>query len=143
MTAIPGTRRQYKEMADGTLRVAIDIDPPYKQQFLSTFGEIDMPVALAPLVADFESAPKDDGFLATFKGGPLCKLAAILCGNHDFREWLSIQTMENIDSTDKAAEHMRLICGIASRRELDHDPEAARIFHERIRQPWVEYERAP
>jgi len=53
-TAISGTRRQYKEMADGTLRVQIDIDPAFKKIFLELFPTIDMPVAIAPLRADFE-----------------------------------------------------------------------------------------
>lgn len=52
--AISGTRRAMKEMADGTVRVQIDIDPRFRAQFFEMFGQIDMPVALAPLAADFE-----------------------------------------------------------------------------------------
>jgi hypothetical protein len=51
---ISGTRRAMKEMADGTLRVQIDIDPRFRAAFFAAFGQIDMPVAIAPLVADFE-----------------------------------------------------------------------------------------
>lgn len=52
--AVSGTRRSYKELADGTLRVQIDVDPPMRTQFLRLFPEIGMPVALAPLAKDFE-----------------------------------------------------------------------------------------
>lgn len=51
---ISGTRRAMKEMADGTVRVQIDIDPRFRAAFFAAFGQIDMPVAIAPLVADFE-----------------------------------------------------------------------------------------
>ena len=47
--AVSGTRRAMKEMADGTLRVQIDIDPPQKKAFLELFPNIDMAVGLAPL----------------------------------------------------------------------------------------------
>ena len=47
--AIQGTRRTAKEMADGTLRVQIDVEPRDKKAFHALFPEIDMPVAIAPL----------------------------------------------------------------------------------------------
>ncbi len=47
--AIAGTRKSAKELADGTLRVQIDIEPRHKQAFHRAFPEIDMPVAIAPL----------------------------------------------------------------------------------------------
>ena len=49
-SAIQGTRKAIKEMADGTLRIQIDIEPRDKRQFHELFPEIDMPVAVAPLV---------------------------------------------------------------------------------------------
>lgn len=47
--AIEGVRRQFKQLADGTLAVTIHIEPRHIEQFMRLFGEIDMPVALAPL----------------------------------------------------------------------------------------------
>jgi hypothetical protein len=71
---ISGTRRAMKEMADGTLRVQIDIDPRFRAQFFEAFGQIDMPVAIAPLVADFERRepePEDHGkqYAVLYKSG--------------------------------------------------------------------------
>ncbi|HFD86880.1 MAG TPA: hypothetical protein ENJ35_04295 [Gammaproteobacteria bacterium] len=47
--AIAGTRKAFKELVDGTLRVQIDIEPRNKAQFHKLFPEIDMPIAIAPL----------------------------------------------------------------------------------------------
>lgn len=60
---VSGTRRAMKEMADGTIRVSIDVDPTHRAAFLKLFPNIDMPVALAPLVNDFERRePKPDDY---------------------------------------------------------------------------------
>jgi hypothetical protein len=47
--AIEGVRRQFKQLADGTLAVTIHIEPRHIEHFMRLFSEIDMPVALAPL----------------------------------------------------------------------------------------------
>lgn len=151
-TAIPATRRQYRELVDGTLEVRIQIDPPYKQAFLKMFPELDMPVAIAPLVADFEQvkelARELNGTEQTdeLKGGPLAKLAGILCNEPEFQAWLlrtfrmDIRDM-NLSASEHAAKTIRSQCQIASRRELDHDARAARIFHEQIREPYLASQR--
>ena len=48
-TALWGIRRTARELVDGTIRVQIDIDPKNRKTFNELLGEIDMPVALAPL----------------------------------------------------------------------------------------------
>lgn len=53
-SAVSATRRSYRELADGTIRLQIDIDPPQRKDFLRLFPEIGMPIALAPLPRDFE-----------------------------------------------------------------------------------------
>lgn len=47
MSAVVGTRRAMKELADGTIRVQVDIDPPHRKAFLELFSDIDMPVVMA------------------------------------------------------------------------------------------------
>ncbi len=47
--AITGTRRQVRELVDGTLEVKIHVEPRHKGDFHELFPDIDMPVALAPL----------------------------------------------------------------------------------------------
>jgi len=134
MSAISGTRRAMKEMADGTIRVQIDIDPRFRNEFFNLFGQIDMPVALAPLVSDFEKSTSSNGaVLDKPKGGPLARLAGLMCQSQEFREFHSFEDEED------AAHHIRFGCEIESRAELDHDPRAAAIFHECYRKPFLEW----
>jgi hypothetical protein len=137
LTAISGTRRQYKEMADGTLRVQIDIDPQYKQRFLELFGSIDMPVALAPLKADFEQKTEPE----KPKGGPLSKSAAQMCEYPPFQAFLREEYEELWYWFDQkltpeviATGVLRNICKIDSRAKLDHNPDAAQKFRELMRE---------
>jgi hypothetical protein len=62
--AVVGTRRAMREMADGTIRVQIDIDPKYRDRFLELFSQIDMPVALAQIdpAAINPASGSTDGF---------------------------------------------------------------------------------
>lgn len=128
MTAISGTRRQMKEMADGTIRVMIDIDPIHRPAFLELFSAIDMPVALAPLVANFEQRNEEE----KPKGGALAKLAGILCKDPMFLAFYGF------DDEADAEYHVRFVCGIESRAELDHNTEAAATFHRKFRIPFTE-----
>lgn len=151
MTAISGTRRQMQELADGTIRVKIDIDPAFKKQFQEMFPDIDMPVALAPLVAQFEQTkplvvqtPSDmsdygagepdsrftDAGSIPSNSTELSQkyrvLACQLCKNKDFQQFIEVSDEES------ARAHILSLCDIASRRELDTDVAASYIF-ERLR----------
>lgn len=134
MSAISGTRRAMKEMADGTIRVQIDIDPSCRGDFLSLFPNIDMPVALAPLRADFERAAANEPEKP--KGGPLARLAGQMCQNPEFLKFIGM------DSESVAADHIRDVCGVTSRSELDHNQVAANQFHELIRKPFLAWKEA-
>lgn len=132
MSAISGTRRAMKEMADGTIRVQVDIDPSCRADFLRLFPNIDMPVALAPLVADFERAPAE----AKPKGGELARLAGMFCQNADFLECFGLS------GEGAAKAFIYNVCGVDSRAALDHDADAAERFHVRVRRPFVEWKQA-
>jgi hypothetical protein len=139
MSAISGTRRALKEMADGTLRVQIDIDPRFKAQFHELFPNIDMPVALAPLVSDFErieQKPEEKP-----KGGPLAKLAGMWCKDETFHEYFSqhVDPETHEISDEGAADYIRAICRVDSRAEIDSNGEASVRFHEYIRQPYMDW----
>lgn len=79
------------------------------------------------------------------KGGQLSKVAAMLCRDPEFRQWFCDRGLNKCrddplglrDDHDSVVEALRWHCGIESRAELDHNPEAARIFHEKIRKPWI------
>lgn len=136
MKAISGTRRAMKEMADGTIRVQIDVDPKFKEEFLTLFREIDMPVALAPLVTDFERIEEKP---ERPKGGPLAKLAGMFCKDDRFHEYFSQHTNHHEISEEGAAAYIRGICRVDSRAEIDSNGEASVRFHEYIRLPYMEW----
>lgn len=127
---ISGTRRAMKEMADGTVRVQIDIDPRFRSLFFELFGKIDMPVALAPLVADFEQREPEPG---KTKGGALAKLAGMWCDEQEF--W----NFSDTSNADEAAEWIRETCLIESRVELDHSVVAKQNFDKFVRGPYSKY----
>lgn len=129
MSAISGTRRKAQELADGTLRVMVDIDPRFKAEFHRLFPNIDTPCAIAPLVNDFERIEQQE----SPKGGALCKLAAMWCKDEEFQEWVGATTEE------EAAAVIREACSIKSRSELDHNQEAANFFNKCFREPYRNY----
>lgn len=151
--AISGTRRAIKEMADGTIRVQVDIDPRFRGAFWSLFPNIDMPVALAPLVAAFEQQEGDEQPVECNpepkidqpKGGALARLAAMWCQEEAFWDFLLESDLtgdRTVTRAETAAEWVRLICGIESRADLDNVPAAKAIFDEHIRGPYAKYRAA-
>ena len=76
------------------------------------------------------------------KGGELAKWAGILCNDPLFWKWANLQykdTFLYVDKNHIAASYIRLICGIDSRVELDHNKEAAQTFREEIMKPFDEW----
>lgn len=66
------------------------------------------------------------------KGGDLAKLAGMFCQSVHFWEFC------RANDAGQARNWILAICGIQSRRELDHNPHAAQIFHDRVRKPYLE-----
>jgi hypothetical protein len=92
----------------------------------------------------------DDETPVNQKGGPLAISAARMCENEQFRRFLIARYMENWpgrsshaifnsehagdSDSERAATAIRSICHVVSRSELDHNPEAAKRFHELMRE---------
>jgi len=79
--------------------------------------------------------------------GPLAQLAGRWCAHKQFQTWVSISfpsICNRLDSLggvagsadDYTAAVVRQVCGVASRAELDTDPNAGRSFHKLIREPY-------
>lgn len=66
------------------------------------------------------------------KGGELAKLAGMFCQSTAFWEFC------RADDADEARDWILGVCGIQSRRDLDHNPKAAQLFHDRVRKPYME-----
>lgn len=67
------------------------------------------------------------------KGGELAKLAGMFCQQPEFWEFAGYA-----QNPEGAKDWILSICGIQSRRQLDHDPVAAQTFHDRVRKPYLE-----
>lgn len=66
-------------------------------------------------------------------GRSLAKLAGMFCQQEDFLRFSGTHTPE------QAAQWVRDQCGVSSRAELDHNPVAAKKFHDRVRRPYATY----
>ena len=131
-------------MADGTLRLTVDIEPRHAQDAFKLFGSPGVPMALAALkVATHEPEKADKP-----KGGLLSQWAAMRCQESAFHIWLSQQYPQEWaaawqgfrpSKANAAADVVRRLCDIESRAELDSDDSARARFDQRIRGPWQKH----
>lgn len=131
---------------------------------LALLGDDEQPVSAAEPKA--VSAEKVAEKVAEKKPplGPRAKLAVQLCTTPEFQDWIrphydrvmggngsSWGDVVPEDFTDAktekqkreawAAHVVKVFCGCTeSRRELDDDPDCARLFEERIRRPWLAHQ---
>ena len=115
-------------MADGTLRLIVDIEPRHANAAFQLFGSPGVPMALAALQKPQEPPEKPGG-------GPLSQWVAMRCAEQKFQGWL------RVDSTDAAAAEIRRRLGIESRAEIDNDPTVQVRFEDEIRLPWMRFNR--
>ncbi len=152
MTAIPCASVSMRTMADGTLRLSIDIEPMHAQDAFKLFAAPGTPAAIAALSTGYlskkdenldtsaervQKTPKIDNEKP--KGGALAKLAGMWCNDPNFWAWLEPDPNNACQSANGAAACLYAICGIDSRAELDNDPVAAEKFHRLIRGPYQKY----
>lgn len=132
---IPASSVQMKTMADGTLRVSVDIEPRHAQAAFVLFGAPGTPMALAALKVgtQIEPTPEPEPAVEPAKGGPLSKWAALRCKDVRFQAWV------NESDEDAARNAILATCGIRSRAELDSNPEAAGLFSKHFRRPWSDH----
>lgn len=69
----------------------------------------------------------------------ISQLAGMLPRDPKFREWLSSATQVDQLTADGAAELIRHVCQIESRRSLATDTAAAERFHNLLRRPFAEW----
>ena len=160
MSAIPCASVSLKTMADGTLRISFDVEPVHAQDAFRLFAAPGTPAALAALKVGYEQAsdtptpakvggnPGELGGGTPAKqmtnpgesihvGGALAQLAGQWCADRAFQKWIFV------DTEAQAAEKVRAFCKVDSRRLLDHDPEAAQLFHDIFRGPYMRNQPCP
>ena len=134
-------------LADGTLRVKIDIEPADAEAAFKLLGMPGNPIAIARLAV---GAPVESRGEITPdvppppKGGALARLAGVWCSLPSFQDWVAdtyrpqmeLAMMTRTSPEEAVAQVVREICGVDSRAELDSDEVAAGLFHERFRRPF-------
>ena len=116
MTAISAAAMRCRTMADGSLRIEVEVEPGDAQKAFALFGMPGAPMAIAALVVGHAAVKEPE-----LKGGPLSKAAGMLDTNPDFIKWIECR---------QPREFILDFCGVFSRRELDRSPGAEKQFHE-------------
>ena len=134
-----------RTLVDGTVRVTIEIEPADALRAMQMLGMPGSPIAIVRLahsdpLANPEpppaiSAPPKPDKPAT---GPLCRSAGMLCNDEKFQRFCLAMIDNNevgvplgarlAPPVEAAAEVVRAYCRVASRRDLDDDPNAKRLF---------------
>ena len=124
MSVIEASSVKVATMADGTLRITADIEPRHAQAAFALFGSPGTPMALAALKVGIPAAADP---VQEVKGGALAKSAGIICNDPDFQEFAGGNGYVSRDETAARA-WICDFCLVESRRELDHNPQAARRY---------------
>jgi hypothetical protein len=126
-------------MADGTLRLTVDISPQDAQDAFKLFGLPDQPMAITRLTVEASKQSMQEEVIKP-KGGELSRLAGIFCNDTMFYKWIkSLNPTNDYDDELGAKEWIYWVCDITSRAQLDHSVVAANKFHQLIRIPYSEW----
>lgn len=130
MTALYGTFVRLQTMADGGVRLVLDLGCS-----LADIAALNlMPGAafgLARITGESTIAPIAVEPEIKNISGPLCRLACALCADSWFQKWA------NVKNEEEAKTFILRKCFIDSRKDLDDHIDAANDFHARIRKPFL------
>ena len=130
MTALMGTFVSIKTMADGSPRLTLDMQCTLAQ--IAEMGLIPgVPFGLARITK--ESTISNLEPVEKTKAGELCIMACTFCKDPKFQEWCLAR------NENDAKNFILDQCGIDSRKELDTNEDAKKIFLRKIRAPFLEW----
>lgn len=121
--AFSGSVRGLRTLADGTVRVTVDLDSESARDALQALYEVGTAVALAVLGGE---ASKPAAYQAAKKGGGLSNNCAMYCRDITFQKWFA----EHLNvppwaSNAQFVNWLRDFLDVESRSELDTNAEAA------------------
>lgn len=73
------------------------------------------------------------------KGGPKSKRVAMLTQQRDFQAYVTYRTNEKIETAEAADAWVKAQCGVASKREFDHNADAWSMFEARVMSPFIRW----
>jgi hypothetical protein len=140
MSAIEAVSRNVKTMADGTLRLTVDISPVHAKDAFSMFGMPDVPLALARLNIQASQERAQEETIAKERLTGLALLAVEWCKEPIFRDWMA-ESFRMTGSVDERVAKSLICstCGISSRKELNTNPTAQYLFQNEIRGPYMQW----
>ena len=75
--------------------------------------------------------------------GELCYRAVMLCQDAEFQDWINREAKaEGIPSKEQARDIICEWCGVDSRKALDDNGDAARLFRKYVLGPWQKHQQA-
>lgn len=143
---IQATSRTVKTMADGTLRLTVDISPIHAQNAFTLFGMPDAPVVLARLTQEAAQTQAQNETIEEDKpkGGFLSQWLAKRCKEKSFWEFLdnyheAKDWHGGVECEADAESVSKELLGITSKTEIDNDKDVEGSFHKLIRLPYASW----
>ena len=146
MSAISAAAMRVRTMADGSLRIEVEVEPQDAQAAFALFGRPGAPMALAALAAGHAAVTEPEPVTvtvtqpATQPDKPLARWLALRCKEPEFQRWAKLREGNGgIQSEGNAAAVVRYLCGVTSRGEIDGNAHAEERFHRQVREPYAEW----
>lgn len=134
MSAIEASSVGVKTMADGTLRLSVDIEPRFARDAFALFGSPGTPMALAALKPKADPAPEPP------RDKPIAKWLALRGKEPHFQQWLRDRGGYSHDLDEKRCREVVCSwCNVESRGDIDGDENAEKRFHSLIRGPYSKH----
>lgn len=150
ISALQAASAGVKDMADGSLRITIEFEPRYAKDAFALFGARGTQLAVAALrdgsfleQTPVQAAPVADmgNPITRPRMGDACYRTVMWCADGLFWAFLNDRYARDGSVTDakEAADVVRRVCGITSRKELDTNNDANKAWHRLIREPYRLY----
>lgn len=137
MSAIQATSAGVRDMADGSLRITLEFDPRYAKEAYALFGARGTSCAVAALTQAASKQAAQRETMQSEKPGQLCVMACTFCADPMFWEFAQERFHSLCENEVDAKNFIIDACVIKSRKELDTNQEASRIFLREFREPFL------
>lgn len=145
MDAISAVTRTLKTMADGSLRVTVEIQPQDAKNAFDMLGSPDTPIAIARLTQEASKQQAQDETIEKAKGGFLSQWLAMRCNEPEFWAFMEARIFTEcgmpvyVESLAQCDDEIKSFLEIKSKTEIDNNPKVEKRFHELIRIPYSKW----
>ena len=140
MSAISAAAMRVRTMADGSLRIEVEVEPQDAQAAFALFGRPGAPMALAALAVGHAAVTEPEPEPVTQPDKPLARWLALRCKERPFQIWAERQiSFRGAGGELNSAALVRYLCGVQSRGDIDGNAHAEERFHRQVREPYAEW----